>query len=157
VRRHAEGQPGERGEAHRVERRSGGEVRVQVLVAVGLDAPGLRRQPAQRMDPLLAAPAPAAEKVARARRRAPRHEPGEVAPAACAGVGSEQRDADVARRLGIGVRRGLRGVHAHAMSQPAQRLQLVDDEGLRQLRPMIEYEEQPHRAVLPSGAWRRGT
>ncbi len=90
------------------------------------------------------APAPPASEVARARQRAAPQEPEQVAHAARAVVAGEDVDVDVIRRLGVGVRRRLGGLDAHVVAEAAQRLQLVDDERLRQLRPLVKDEQQPH-------------
>ena len=144
VRGDAEGASGERGEAHRVERRPGREVRVQVLVAALDDPPRCGGQRAQRPRPLLARPAAPAHGVARARQRAAPQEPEQVTHAAGARVAGEEVDVDVVGRLRVGVRRGLGGLDTHVVAEPAQRLQLVDDERLRQLRPLVKDEQQPH-------------
>ena len=119
-------------------------MRVQVLVAAREDPPRRAGERAQRAHPLLASARPAAHEIARAVGRPSRDKPREIAPRTRA----EHLDVDVGRRLGIRVRRDPRGLHAHGVPLAAQRFELVDDERLRQLRPLIEDEQQLHRAWL---------
>jgi hypothetical protein len=143
VRGDAVGPARELREAQGVERGAGGEVGVQVLVAALEDLARGHREGPQRSHPLLAAPAPAPHEVARAGQRPVRGKPQQVAPRASGEV--EELDVDVGGGLGVGGRRPPRGLHAHAVAHPPQRLQLVDDERLRELRPLIQDEDDAHR------------
>ena len=128
----------------RVERRARGEVRVQVLVVALDDPPRGRGQLAQRRAHSARPQRRRRGEVARAGQRAAPGEPEQVAQAAAALVAREHVDVEVVGRLGVRVRGRLRGLHAHVVAEPAQRLQLVDDERLRQLRPLVKDEQQPH-------------
>ena len=146
------GRPVSAGQAQGVERRAGGEVGVQVLVAAREDPPRRGGEHPQRLGPFLAPPAPPAGEIARAGQRAVGDEPEQVAHAALAPVAGEQMHVDVAGRLGVRVRGRLERLDADVVAQPAQRRQLVDDERLRQLRPLVKDEQQPHgRRTVAAG------
>ena len=128
----------------RIERRPRREVRVQVLVAALDDPPRARGQRAQRARPLLA---PQRRRRARSRAQASgwrRTSQSRSRDPACATSRARTWTSRSSGASGLGCARRRRGLHARVVTEAAQRLQLVDDERLRQHRPLVKDEQQPH-------------
>lgn len=122
----------EAGEANGVQRGPGGEVHVKVSCAVRAQAAGDRGQDAQWQHRLLGPPGTPVGEVAKAAQSMARHEPDQRGqtrtPAILEGIG----DVEAPQRLRVGLDGAFAGLDAHRMAQGPQRLELGDNERLRQ-------------------------